>query len=122
MKPKTILLVEDEKGLVDLLQVRLESHGYKVEVAYDGEEGLRKMRDVKPALVVLDIMMPRMHGYDMLKAAKSSEDTKGIPILVLTALTAGKDASMSIKLGADGFITKPFEPGHLLSEIKRLIG
>lgn len=119
--PKTILIVEDEQNLVELLKFRLEANGYHVEMAFDGEEGLKKIGTLKPDLVMLDIMMPKMHGYDVCKRAKANIDTKNIPIIMLTARTQKKDMEQAKTAGADGFVAKPFESEELLKEIGRLM-
>lgn len=118
---KRILVIEDEKQLVELLSFRLEANGYKVETAFDGQGGLEKIRQLKPDLVVLDIMMPKMHGYDVCRLSKENEATKTIPIIMLTAHTQEKDIEESRRAGADSFVAKPFEPEQLLSEIRKLL-
>lgn len=118
---KTILIVEDEQNLVELLKFRLEANGYKVETAFDGVEGLSKIDKLKPDLVILDIMMPKMHGYEVCRRAKKDEKTKNIPIIILTARTQNRDMEQAKATGADFFISKPFEPADLLEEIKKLI-
>ena len=118
---KKILIIEDEENLVELLRFRLEANGYEVEAAYNGEEGLGKIKKIKPDIVVLDVMMPKMHGYEVCMRAKKNEATRNIPIIVLTAHTQTGDIDEAKKGGADYFISKPFEPTQLLEEIKRLL-
>lgn len=118
---KTILIVEDEQNLVELLKFRLEANGYHVETAFDGEEGLSKIEKLKPDIVILDIMMPRMHGYDVCRKAKENTGTKDIPIIMLTARTQKKDEEQAKACGADSFIAKPFEPAELMAEIEKLL-
>lgn len=120
--PKRILIVEDEQNLVELLKFRLEVNGYSIETAFDGEEGLSKISTVKPDLVILDLMIPKIDGYKVLERAKADPKTKDIPVIVLTARTQNKDMEQARALGADSFMTKPFEPNQLLSEIKKLLG
>lgn len=119
---KTILIVEDEQNLVELLKYRLEANEYKVETAFDGEEGLKKIKKVNPDLVILDIMMPKMHGYDVCRLAKEDKKTKNIPIIILTARAQNKDITEAMDCGADAFLSKPFEPAVLLKKVKELIG
>lgn len=121
MSKKTILIVEDEENLVELLKFRLESNGYNVDFALDGKAGLEKIRILKPDLVILDIMIPKMHGYEVLRLAKASGETKEIPILVLTARSQQRDRSKALMSGADAYIAKPFEPAELLDEVKKLV-
>ncbi len=119
--PKTILIVEDEEHLAELLSYRLEANGYKVEMAFNGESGLKKMRELKPDLVVLDIMMPVMHGYEVCEIAKADDTISKIPIIVLTARIQQSDFDRAKNCGADSFITKPFEPEALLREVEKYI-
>lgn len=121
MSKKLVLIVEDEENLVELLRFRLESNGYDVDVAFDGSDGLRKIESLKPDIVLLDIMMPKMHGYDVCKAARANEATKDIPIIILTARTNENEAERAKEYGASGFISKPFEPDDLLKRIKELL-
>ena len=121
MSKKTVLVIEDEENLVELLKYRLEANDYNVESALDGEEGLEKIIKLKPDLVILDIMMPKMHGYEVCRLAKNNKATKDIPIIILTARTQIKDMNDAKKCGANAFISKPFEPAELLNEIKKLI-
>lgn len=118
---KTILVIEDETNLVELLKYRLEANGYNVETAFDGDEGLKKINDIKPDLIVLDIRMPKMHGYDVCKLAKENNATKEIPIIMLTAHSQKVDMEKGKLVGADAFMAKPFEPAALLEEIGKLL-
>lgn len=118
---KTILVIEDERNLIELLKFRLKTNGYNVKTALDGEEGLRKVKKYKPDLVLLDVTIPKMHGYDVCKAIKQNRITKDIPIIILTARLESEDKKGSQSCGADFFIGKPFEPKELLKEIKKLI-
>lgn len=118
---KTILIIEDEANLVELLQFRLEANGYDVKAAFDGVEGLKKIGELKPDLVILDVMMPKMHGYDVCRISKENDATKSIPIILLTARAGAADMDEAGKCGADAYIAKPFEPSELLGEIKRLL-
>lgn len=119
--PKTILIVEDEVNLVELLEFRLESVGYRVETAYDGEEGLEKINRIKPDLVILDIMMPKMHGYDVCKRSKKGAGTKDIPIIILTARSQEEDIARAKLCGADSCLSKPFEPRELMKEVEKYL-
>lgn len=121
MSKKTILVVDDEENLVELLKFRLEANGYNVETASDGEEGLGKMQKLRPDLVVLDVMMPKMHGYEVCRLAKASEKTRDIPIVVLTARSQQKDMDDALNCGADSYVSKPFEPAVLLKIIGQFL-
>jgi len=119
---KKILIIEDEEHLVELLKFRLESCGYAVDVAVDGEDGLEKIDIMKPDLVILDIMMPKMNGYEALKIIRKNDSMKDIPVIILTAYTQKGDIKRALDLGANAFIAKPFEPKVLLTEVKKIIG
>lgn len=118
---KTILIIEDEQQLVELLRFRLEANGYQVEAAFDGQEGMEKINKLKPDLVILDVMMPKLHGYEVCRLAKENKETKDIPIVILTARAQEKDIQEANNCKADVFITKPFEPAELLGEIGKLL-
>lgn len=118
---KTILVVEDEQDLVELLKVRLESLGYGVIEAYDGEEGLKKAKEDLPDLIVLDILLPKMSGYDVCLKLKTDKKYRKIPIVMLTAKFQPSDIRFGKELGAEAYITKPFEPQVLVDEIHRLL-
>jgi DNA-binding response OmpR family regulator len=118
---KKILIVDDEQNLVELLKFRLEANGYIVEAAFDGEEGLKAIREKRPDLVILDVMMPKMHGYDVCRASKKNARTRSIPIILLTARAQKKDVDEAAACGADAWIAKPFEPKELLSQIEKFL-
>lgn len=117
-----ILVVDDEKEFTDMLAVRLQkTGGYETIETYDGEEGLKAAQEQKPDLILLDIMMPKMDGYEMLKRLKANETTRNIPTIVLSASTAFATIEKFKALGAKDFIMKPFEAKDLMDKIKRLI-
>ena len=113
---KTVLIVEDEKNIVDILRFNLERKGYRVLEAYDGEEGLRKARTEKPDLILLDIMLPKMIGFDVCEALRKDGDN--VPILLLTAREEEDDKVLGLELGADDYITKPFKNRELMARVK----
>lgn len=117
---KRILVVDDERHIVRLVQVNLERHGYEVLAAYDGVECLDKAKAEKPDLIVLDIMMPRMDGFQALQHLKSDTETSHIPIIMLTARAQDRDVLQGYQYGADLYLTKPFNPLELISLIKRV--
>lgn len=121
MKKKKILVVDDEPDMVKALQIRLEQAGYQVITAYEGESGLDKTREEKPDLVILDIMMPVMDGFQVCEKIKSDPSIKGIPVIMLTAKTMGDDFDKAMEKKADWYITKPFDDKHLLRRIKGLL-
>jgi len=117
---KTVLLIEDEQNLSELIQFRLEANGYKVSTAFDGQEGLEKIKSLKPDLIILDAMLPGMNGFEVCARSKQDQSTKAIPIIMLTARAQKIDKEKARISGADSFITKPFEPADFLKEIRKL--
>ncbi len=121
MDKKKILLVDDEKDLVETVAFRLEATGYEVIKAYDGQEALDKAKKVKPNLIILDLMLPKMDGYKVCRLLKFDEKYKNIPIILFTARAQEEDKKLGKEVGADDYLTKPFEPQVLLSKIQALI-
>ncbi|MFH0799835.1 MAG: response regulator [Pseudomonadota bacterium] len=118
---KRILIIDDEREIADLLKVRLEMANYEVLTANDGQEGLDRARSDKPDLILLDVMMPKLNGYQACRELKNSESTKNIPVMILTAKTQDSDKFWGKEVGADDFITKPFESSNLLKKVKGLL-
>jgi two-component system alkaline phosphatase synthesis response regulator PhoP/two-component system response regulator VicR len=118
--PKKVLVCDDERHIVRLIQVNLERQGYEVVTAYDGKEGLEKIRSEKPALVVLDVMMPYMDGFEVLKNLRKDPATENIPVIMLTAKAQDADVFQGYHYGADMYLTKPFNPMELVTFVKRL--
>ena len=114
-----ILIIEDEKALVDGLKFNLEARNYKVAVAYDGEEGYRKAINEKPDLVLLDIMLPKKNGYEVCRDLK--EKMPGLTIIMLTAKSQESDIVAGFDIGADDYVTKPFSVLELCARIKSAI-
>ncbi len=110
-------MVDDKQEMVGLLKIRLESSGYEVISALDGESCLKKATEKKPSLIILDILLPDINGFEVCRRLKRNDKTKNIPIIMLTALSTDRDLSKGLEEGADCFITKPFNPADLLSEI-----
>ncbi len=113
-----ILVVDDDKDIADLLVFNIEQAGYRAETANTGEEAVRKVRDEKPDLIVLDLMLPGISGQDVSRILKSDSETSSIPIIMLTAKSAEEDIVNGFELGADDYVTKPFSPKVLLARIK----
>lgn len=120
MPPLKILVCDDERHIVRLIQVNLERQGYQVVTAYDGKEGLEKIRAEKPDLCVLDVMMPYMDGFEVLKALRKDAATMDLPVIMLTAKAQDKDVFEGYHYGADMYLTKPFNPAELISFVKRI--
>lgn len=119
--PAKVLVCDDERHIVRLIQVNLEKSGYQVVTAYDGKEGLEKIRSEKPNLVVLDVMMPYMDGFEVLKSLRREPETEQLPVVMLTAKAQDKDVFEGYHYGADMYLTKPFNPQELLTFVKRIL-
>ena len=113
-----ILLVEDEKTLAKALKFNLEKEGFRVEVAFDGEEALNAMSGKEPDLVILDLMLPKIDGYEVCRSIRRSSD---VPIIMLTARDEDIDKILGLELGADDYMTKPFNTRELLARIRAIL-
>jgi len=113
-----ILVADDEKTNTDFFQIMLTKLGFCVEVAYDGEETLKKVHAFLPDLILLDLLMPKMSGYHVIEILKNDEVTKHIPIIVLTAVSDIKDKVDMIELGIEDYLTKPFNFVEILARIR----
>lgn len=118
---KRILIVDDEPFIVEAVAFALHRAGYDCLEAYDGDEALRKARSEKPDLILLDIMLPRMNGYQVCRLLKFDEEYRNIPIIMLTARTQERDRVLGRETGADAYVTKPFEMDDLLGLIAKLL-
>ena len=114
----SVLIVEDDKNIAELLQLYLEKEGYAVTIASDGGQGLSKFRAIKPDLVLLDVMMPVMDGWAVCKAIRAESQT---PIIMLTAKSETDDKVTGLRSGADDYITKPFEMKEVLARIEAVL-
>jgi len=119
---KKILIVEDESSLVEVLKMRFERNGYSVDIASDGQEALAKVRADRPNLILLDIMLPKIDGYKVCRILKFDEKYKHIPVLMLTAKTQEEDKTLGFNVGANAYITKPFDTKELIQKVKELLG
>ena len=118
---KKILVVNDETELLKAINILLKTSGYEVVTAQDGQEGLEKAKSLSPDLIVLDILMPKMDGYEVCRLLKFDEKYKSIPIIMLTAKVQDIDKAMGKKVGADDYIAKPFETQDLIDKIKMYV-
>ncbi|MGI8181857.1 response regulator [Staphylococcus epidermidis] len=114
-----ILVVDDEQSIVTLLKYNLETAGYIVEVAYDGEEALKKVETEQPELIVLDVMLPKKDGIEVCKTIRSDKNL--VPILMLTAKDDEFDRVLGLELGADDYMTKPFSPREVVARVKAIL-
>ena len=113
---KTVLIVEDEKNIVDILRFNLQRSGYAILEAYDGEDGLKKALSANPDLILLDVMLPKMNGFDVCKALR--EKGSNVPVIILTAREEESDKVLGLEIGADDYITKPFSMRELVARVK----
>jgi two-component system alkaline phosphatase synthesis response regulator PhoP len=118
---KKILIADDEQNIVISIEFLLRREGFEVLVAGDGEAALAKVRAERPDLVLLDVMMPRMNGFDVCQALRADPDLGATRILMLTAKGRDTEVSKGLGLGADGYMTKPFSTKELLAEVRKLL-
>lgn len=114
----TVLVVDDESNIVTLLQTWLETIGCRVESANDGESGIARARELRPDLILMDGMMPKMSGFDACRVLKEEEATRDIPVIFLTVQGEVRDVVKGLELGAHGYMTKPFKPQELLARVR----
>ena len=113
---KTVLIVEDEKSIVDILRFNLEKEGYATLTAYDGEAGLAMSLEKNPDLILLDVMLPKMIGFDVCRILR--ERGSNVPVIILTAREEETDKVLGLEIGADDYITKPFSMRELMARVK----
>ncbi|MFH0887916.1 MAG: response regulator transcription factor [Planctomycetota bacterium] len=118
---KTILVIDDEKDLIKLVDHHLSKEGYLVIGAKNGIEGLDIAQKHKPDLILLDIMLPKMDGWDVCKRLKAAPETVRIPVVMLTAKSQEIDKILGLELGADDYITKPFSPREMVARVKAIL-
>ncbi len=118
---ETLLIVDDEQDVVDLLVYNLQRAGYKTVTARDGAAALDKARDLMPALIILDLMLPGMEGTEVCKRLRADSKTAGIPVIMLTAKAEEVDRIVGLELGADDYVTKPFSPRELTLRVKSVL-
>ena len=116
-----VLVVDDEPDLVRILEFGLKAAGYAVETASDGQEGLMKAREQKPDIILLDLMLPKLDGYKVCRLLKFDERYKHIPIMILSARTQEGDQTLAHEMGANRFLTKPYEFAEILEHIQALL-
>jgi two-component system response regulator VicR len=112
---KTVLIVEDEKNIVDILRFNLMREGYRTLEAYDGEDGLNKARSENPDLILLDVMLPKMIGFDVCRTLR--QEGNNVPVIILTAREEEADKVLGLEIGADDYITKPFSMRELIARV-----
>ncbi len=115
---RKVLVIDDEPGIIEIVETNLEGDGFEVISASNGKEGLEKIKSEQPELVVLDVMMPEMDGWEVLRRVEQDPDTAGLPVIMLTAKAADEDYIHGLEEGAVEYITKPFYPQELVNRIK----
>ncbi len=119
---KRVLIAEDEPHIVESLSFVLQRKGYEVEAVFDGETALAQLRNRRPDVMILDVMLPRVNGFEVLKQVKSDAALHSVPVIILTAKGQAQDRRMAEEIGADGFMTKPFSNQEVIDEVRRLTG
>jgi DNA-binding response OmpR family regulator len=115
-----VLIAEDEPNIVESLSFVLRRAGYDVTSVLDGEAALAELRARQPALMILDLMLPRLNGFEVLKAVKADPALRGMPVLILTAKGQTQDRRRAQEIGVDAFMTKPFSNRDIMDEVRRL--
>jgi len=116
-----VLVVDDEPDLIHILEFGLKAAGYQVDIAADGQEGLKKARETRPDIILLDLMLPKLDGYKVCRLLKFDERYRQIPIIILSARTQEGDQTLAKEMGANRFITKPYEFSEILAHIEALL-
>ena len=116
-----VLVAEDEPGILESLDFILRRAGWSISTVTDGDAALEAARDLHPRVVVLDLMMPKRTGFDVLKQMKADKATCDVPILILTAKGQQRDREIAEELGADGFVTKPYANDDVVDAVRRLL-
>ena len=118
---KNILIIDDENVIVDLIRTRLNSLGYNIKYSSNGKEGISLVEKTAPELIILDLMMPKLNGFEVIRQLKSDPDTEDIKIIVLSSKQSDKDINRTFELGADDYLSKPFSLAELENRVKRII-
>ena len=116
-----VLIVDDDPQIVRLMRAYLEKAGYTVYTAYDGQEAMRIVQADRPDLVVLDLMMPYRDGWEVTRSIRSDQGLSSIPIIMLTARVEDQDKIVGLELGADDYVTKPFNPGEVVARVRAVL-
>jgi two-component system alkaline phosphatase synthesis response regulator PhoP len=117
-----ILVVDDEPYILRSLSFVFKTEGYEVEVASDGEEGMKKARELKPRIIFLDLMMPKLNGFNACRTIKSDETLKDSYVIILTGKGQEVDKQRGYREGADEFVTKPFSPKEMVAKVRTILG
>jgi DNA-binding response OmpR family regulator len=118
----TVLVADDDPDIIRFVEVNLRLEGFRVETARDGAQALEKALDLQPALVLLDVRMPLINGFDVCARLRADDRGAAIPVILLTAnLPVGADHQRAREVGADDFVVKPFDPGDLMARVRALV-
>ncbi len=118
---KQVLIVDDEQNILISLEYLMRREGYEVRVARDGEEGLRSLRDQPPDLVLLDVMMPKLNGFEVCQAIRADSALAGVRVLMLSAKGREAEIAKGLSIGADAYISKPFSTRDLVAKVKSML-
>lgn len=119
---KKILIIDDDKAIVDMVKTLLDEPGREVLGALNGADGFRLACETKPDLLIVDLMMPGEHGFDVVQKARKHEDLKGVKIMILSAKRYEVDKRAAMRLGADSYVTKPFHAKEFLEAVSEMLG
>ncbi|NNE80618.1 MAG: response regulator [Silicimonas sp.] len=122
MDERRVLLIEDEPNIIEAIRFILSRDGWRVDTHSDGNTAMDAVLRRGPDLIILDVMLPNKSGYDILNDLRAGDDTREIPVLMLTARGQKKDRELAEKLGADKFMTKPFSNGEILATVREMVG
>jgi DNA-binding response OmpR family regulator len=119
---KKILIVEDDKFLRELISRKLRSEGFEVSEAVDGEEGVKKAKEEKPDLILLDLILPGLEGFEVLSQVKTDKEVKSIPVIILSNLGQREEIEKGLRLGASDYLVKAhFTPGEIIEKVKNIL-
>lgn len=121
MSQEKVLIIDDEEHIVELIKYNLESAGYVTDVMYNGRDGLARAKEMKPSLIILDLMLPLMDGLEVCRNIRKDEELRNTPIIMLTAKSEEIDKILGLELGADDYMTKPFSVRELMARIRALL-
>lgn len=121
MEKKKILVVEDELEIADMLRLRLEESDFSVATAYDGAQAFEVIKEERPDLVILDLMLPKIDGYKVCGLLKMDTRFSHLPIIIFSARSQASDIALGMEMGADAYVTKPFDPEALVAKIQELM-
>jgi DNA-binding response OmpR family regulator len=116
-----VLVVEDEQDVAELLRYNLSKEGYEVALVANGADALKRAREIKPALILLDIMVPQLNGWEVCRRLKQDPETRAIPVIMVTGRVEEGDKVLGFEMGADDYVTKPFSPRELVARVRAVV-